>query len=235
MKKDIENSIEYIQNDINNDADILDLDYILDNNLIENKMLNLIENDNQDIYKISTTQFNYYFRKASKPFFYRTHVLKCNNNYNIYKDKMIVNNNAVVDWYKIKSLFNYYIDICDKYNKYVLLYNFIDVTYIHSHDFYNEYKIQDNKYLSDEGMKVLEEFNSIRLFIMQKIPEKQENIIESKLADNHNITGAIAIANKKFGYSQNNNNAPQIINNYINSQALPNFGNNSPKIEQNKQ
>lgn len=59
-----------INNDIINDSDIsvMDFDYIINNNLIENKLLDLIENDNQDIYTISSKQWSFYLYRIGNLF-----------------------------------------------------------------------------------------------------------------------------------------------------------------------
>lgn len=217
-----------INNDIINDSniDIMDFDYIINNNLIENKLIELLQLENIDtslekLINLNNKTFNYYLCKASQPFFYKTNVLKMN--IKDYYIKFMGINAYIVNWYYIESLFNYYSFICDKYNKYILKKNFIKFCHIDNINYYNEYDINNNN-LSNEGIKLFDTFNNIRNKLNKNIPEEQENYIESKLAESNNITGSIAIANKKFGYSQNNNQGTQVINNYITSNSLPNFG-----------
>ena len=141
--------------------------------------------NNKSVLKISTPLINYN-----------------NNNYNNQYSNL---NNSNCNAYNIdlvNSICNYYIYICNLYNKGVTISGFSKLTGISEETIY-EWGRNENK-LSTSGLK-----------IYQKLNAEYENSLESKLWSNKNPVAHMAIANKRFGW-----NLPGVSKEHTEKQAL---------------
>lgn len=130
------------------------------------------------------------------------------------------------DFDKIDILADYYINLCNKYNKFVCVEHFgkmINIKQDTNDIFDNKYDINNNN-LTDEGIKVLQRFNTLRTLVRKKIVNDRDLSIITKCYDNNNVSGAIALGNNYLGWNNNSSNNTQVTNNYITMRDLPNFG-----------
>ena len=150
--------------------------------------------NNKSVLKISTPLINYN-----------------NNNYNNQYSNL---NNSNCNAYNIdvvNSICNYYIYICNLYNKGVTISGFSKLTGISEEAIY-EWGRSENK-LSTSGLK-----------IYQKLNAEYENSLESKLWSNKNPVAHMAIANKRFGWNLPGVSREQTSSRALSASELPKLG-----------
>ena len=122
----------------------------------------------------------------------------------------IINNNSIMDstynaydYNLVLDLCNYYIYICNMYNKGVTISGFSKLTGIGEETIY-DWGREDSRKLSTRSSE-----------IYKKLSTEYENSLEAKLWSNKHPVAHMAIANKRFGW-----NLPGVSKEQTNSRAL---------------
>lgn len=142
-----------------------------------------------------------------------------NNNYN---NKYSNLNNSNCNSYNIDlvdSVCNYYIYICNLYNKGVTISGFSKLTGVSEETIY-EWGRNENK-LSTSGLK-----------IYQKLNAEYEQSAEAKLWGNKNPVAVMAILNKRFGWNLPGVSKEQSGNRALSASELPKLSEKNILIEQ---
>lgn len=141
-----------------------------------------------------------------------------NNNYNNQYSNLNKSNCNRYNIDLVNSVCNYYIYICNLYNKGVTISGFSKLTGISEETIY-QWGRDDNK-LSTSGLK-----------IYQKLSQEYENSLESKLWSNKNPVAHMAIANKRFGWNISDSGKEYRPNRALSASELPKLDSQNDKIE----
>lgn len=138
----------------------------------------------------------------------------------------IINNNSIMDsnynaynYDLVLSVCNYYIYICNVYNKGVTISGFSKLTGIGEETIY-DWGREDSRKLSTKSSE-----------IYKKLSTEYENSLESKLWSNKNPVAHMAIANKRFGWNISDSGKEYRPNRALSASELPKLDSQNDKIE----
>lgn len=199
-------------------AGIMDFEYIIKNNLIEQTLLNQAAAQNIDLYECKINPFKALLQETGAILFSDKKILRLNR-YNNNKYNIPVPTNEYNMIY-INKICDIYIYISQKYNKCIGISYFGYLLNMNYNDIYNVLNINthDNN-IEYNGIN----FNNLRNNIIKRLRAERENNLKEKCIESPGAVGAIAIGNVENGWnltpgqrSQDNNN-----NNMISVNSLP--------------
>lgn len=135
-----------------------------------------------------------------------------NNNYNNQYSNVNYSNCNAYDIDKVNSICNYYIYICNMYDKGVTISGFSKLTGITEETVY-DWGREDSRALSTSSSA-----------IYKKLHSEYENSLESKLWSNKNPVAHMAIANKRFGWNMPGVRQEQNKQRVLTAEELPKLG-----------
>ena len=140
------------------------------------------EENIKDIRKISQSVFNALMMYINAKYIKPSGILKKNDNYNSY------------DVSKVESLCDYYIFLCNKYDKECSIVGFSYFTGIERSVFYDWMNDYSNKYKYNDA-------SSPRSYIAKKLHVAREDSLSDKLLTGKNPVGVLGILNHFYGWN----------------------------------
>lgn len=155
------------------------------------------EQEIEDMSKESQSKWNAAMMYIKRHVFNDSSILKmskplegyANNNYNNQYSNVNYSNCNAYDIDKVNGICDYYIYICNMYDKGVTISGFSKLTGIAEETIY-DWGREDSRSLSTSSSA-----------IYKKLHSEYENSLESKLWSNKNPVAHMAIANKRFGWN----------------------------------